>query len=171
LFLVHRFLSPWWRRRQVPPKRRFLQEPHGVTTQKTLFFRTLFIVRNSMQLTQCFRNWICFRLHSRGLSRQTHWICLTHHRQNRLVCSQTYPFNRPPTQTRLHRTVAMHEAFVFRIPWVPVNALKLDDPFQLIMHLISHHSRYAPLRTAVPSTYEATVLALPKAQTTLTLAR
>jgi hypothetical protein len=35
LFLVHRFLSPWWRRRQVPPKRRFLQEPHGVTTQKT----------------------------------------------------------------------------------------------------------------------------------------
>jgi hypothetical protein len=23
---------------QVPPKRRFLQEPHGVTTQKTPFF-------------------------------------------------------------------------------------------------------------------------------------
>jgi hypothetical protein len=39
LFLVHRFLSLWWRRRQVPPKRRFLQEPHGVTTQKTPFFR------------------------------------------------------------------------------------------------------------------------------------
>jgi hypothetical protein len=38
LFLVHRFFSPWWRRRQVPPKRRFLQEPHGVTTQKTPFF-------------------------------------------------------------------------------------------------------------------------------------
>jgi hypothetical protein len=38
LFLVHRFLSPWWRRRQVPPKRRFLQEPHSVTTQKTPFF-------------------------------------------------------------------------------------------------------------------------------------
>jgi hypothetical protein len=35
---VGRFLSPWWRRRQVPPKRRFLQEPHGVTTQKTPFF-------------------------------------------------------------------------------------------------------------------------------------
>jgi hypothetical protein len=31
-------MSPWWRRRQVPPKRRFLQEPHGVTTQKTPFF-------------------------------------------------------------------------------------------------------------------------------------
>jgi hypothetical protein len=38
LLLVHRFLSPWWRRRQVHPKRRFLQEPHGVTTQKTPFF-------------------------------------------------------------------------------------------------------------------------------------
>jgi hypothetical protein len=38
LFLVHRFLSPWWRRRQVPPKRLFLQEPHGVTSQKTTFF-------------------------------------------------------------------------------------------------------------------------------------
>jgi hypothetical protein len=41
LFLVYRFLSPWWRRRQVPPKRRFLQEPHGVTTQKTPFFLTM----------------------------------------------------------------------------------------------------------------------------------
>jgi hypothetical protein len=39
LFLVHRFLSPWWRRRQVPPKRRFLQEPHGVTSQKTPLFQ------------------------------------------------------------------------------------------------------------------------------------
>jgi hypothetical protein len=27
------------RRRQVPQKRRFLQEPHGVTTQKTPFFK------------------------------------------------------------------------------------------------------------------------------------
>jgi hypothetical protein len=36
-------LSPWWRRRQVPPKRRFLQEPHGVTTQKTPFFLLLSI--------------------------------------------------------------------------------------------------------------------------------
>jgi hypothetical protein len=37
LFVVHRFLSPWWRRPKVPPKRRFLQEPHGVTSQKTPF--------------------------------------------------------------------------------------------------------------------------------------
>jgi hypothetical protein len=30
-------------RRQVPPKRRFLQEPHGVTTQKTQFFKFWFV--------------------------------------------------------------------------------------------------------------------------------
>jgi hypothetical protein len=24
---------------KIPPKRRFLQEPHGVTSQKTLFFK------------------------------------------------------------------------------------------------------------------------------------
>jgi hypothetical protein len=34
LFLVQRFLSPWWRKRCVPPKRRFLQEPHGVTSRR-----------------------------------------------------------------------------------------------------------------------------------------
>jgi hypothetical protein len=33
LFLFHRFLSPWWRRREVPPKCRFLQDSHGVTSQ------------------------------------------------------------------------------------------------------------------------------------------
>jgi hypothetical protein len=38
LFLVHRFLSSWWRRRQVPPKHRFLQEPHDVRSQKAAFF-------------------------------------------------------------------------------------------------------------------------------------
>jgi hypothetical protein len=38
LFLVHRFSSPWWWRCHIPPKRRFLQEPHGVTSQKTPFF-------------------------------------------------------------------------------------------------------------------------------------
>jgi hypothetical protein len=33
--LARRFLSPWWWRRYVLPKRRFLQEPHGVTSLKT----------------------------------------------------------------------------------------------------------------------------------------
>jgi hypothetical protein len=36
-FPVNLFLSPWWWRRYVPPKRRFLQESHGVTFQKTRF--------------------------------------------------------------------------------------------------------------------------------------
>jgi hypothetical protein len=38
LFLAHQFLLPWWWRRYVPPKHRFLQESHGVTSQKTAFF-------------------------------------------------------------------------------------------------------------------------------------
>jgi hypothetical protein len=33
-----RFLSLWWRRLYVPPKHRFLQEPHAVTSEKTPFF-------------------------------------------------------------------------------------------------------------------------------------
>jgi hypothetical protein len=37
-FLARRFLSPWWWRRHVPPQRRFLQEPHGLTSQKVTFF-------------------------------------------------------------------------------------------------------------------------------------
>jgi hypothetical protein len=36
--LVQRFLSPWWRRRYVLPKHRFIQESHGLTCQKTPFF-------------------------------------------------------------------------------------------------------------------------------------
>jgi hypothetical protein len=31
-------LSPWRRRGYVPPKRLFLQEPHGVTSHKTPFY-------------------------------------------------------------------------------------------------------------------------------------
>jgi hypothetical protein len=38
LKLVFRFSSPSWCRRYVPPKRRFLQESRGVTSQTTAFF-------------------------------------------------------------------------------------------------------------------------------------
>jgi hypothetical protein len=41
LFLVHWFLSPWWWRRYVTLKRRFLQEPHSLRSQKMAFFRAL----------------------------------------------------------------------------------------------------------------------------------
>jgi hypothetical protein len=32
------FVSPWWWRWHVPPKRQFSQEPHGITSQKMSFF-------------------------------------------------------------------------------------------------------------------------------------
>jgi hypothetical protein len=48
LFLVHRFLSPWWWRPKVPPKRRFLQEPHDVTSQKTAFFILLAVFKSTV---------------------------------------------------------------------------------------------------------------------------
>jgi hypothetical protein len=48
LFLVHRFLSPWWRRR-VPPKCRFLQEPQGVASQKKQFFSISFYLFIGLQ--------------------------------------------------------------------------------------------------------------------------
>jgi hypothetical protein len=54
LFLVHRFLSPWWRWSQVPPKRRFLQEPHGVTTQKTPFFIVTAVKTSNLTLLTYF---------------------------------------------------------------------------------------------------------------------
>jgi hypothetical protein len=38
LFLAHWFFLPWWWRRYVPPKHGFLQEPHGITSQKMAFF-------------------------------------------------------------------------------------------------------------------------------------
>jgi hypothetical protein len=42
--LACRFLSPWWRRRYVPSKCRFLREPDGVTSQKiALLTEMLFI--------------------------------------------------------------------------------------------------------------------------------
>jgi hypothetical protein len=37
LFVVRCFVSPWWWRSRVPPKRRFSQDPHGVTSEKTAF--------------------------------------------------------------------------------------------------------------------------------------
>jgi hypothetical protein len=47
-------LSPWWRRRQVPPKRRFLQEPHGVTTQKTPFYLSVLLAHHDTLETVTF---------------------------------------------------------------------------------------------------------------------
>jgi hypothetical protein len=57
LFLVHRFLPPWWRRRQFPPKRRFLQEQHGVTSQKTPFL--IHIICSSIQHVLYLLRFLC----------------------------------------------------------------------------------------------------------------
>jgi hypothetical protein len=38
-------------RRQVPPKRRFLQEPHGITTQKTPFFIVTAVKTSNLKKT------------------------------------------------------------------------------------------------------------------------
>jgi hypothetical protein len=40
-FLVHQFLSLWSWKCQVPPKHRFLQEPNGVTSHKTIFLHNI----------------------------------------------------------------------------------------------------------------------------------
>jgi hypothetical protein len=51
---IPRFLSPWWWRRYVPPKRRLLQEPHGLTSQKTPFFIVTAVkTSNVTQPTNC----------------------------------------------------------------------------------------------------------------------
>jgi hypothetical protein len=76
LFLVHRFLSPWWRRRQVPPKRRFLQEPHGVTTQKTRFL----ILRRPLQVKSSDLHHLCssFLLSTMKMKRNFGWLWTEH---------------------------------------------------------------------------------------------
>jgi hypothetical protein len=64
LFLVHRFLSPWWWRRYVPLKHGFLQEPHSVTSQKTAFFILVLCFESKiLQAMFCVQQrtylWIC----------------------------------------------------------------------------------------------------------------
>jgi hypothetical protein len=54
LFLVHRFLSHWWWRRYVPPKRRFLHEPHGITSQKSPFVLITALTTSNLTKTDPF---------------------------------------------------------------------------------------------------------------------
>jgi hypothetical protein len=89
LFLVHRFLSPWRRRRYVPPKRRFLRESHGVTSQKTPFFivtavktsnLTSFIkIGSDVEVTGCFNPAALRWCNTGSLMADTWydlWVCL-----------------------------------------------------------------------------------------------
>jgi hypothetical protein len=71
-FLVHRFLSPWWRRRWVPPKRRFLQEPHGVISQQTSFFIAIKLIDCVKDVT-----WLSYALsqaYSWMSTSSLHWL-------------------------------------------------------------------------------------------------
>jgi hypothetical protein len=52
------FLLPWIRRRCVPPKRRFIINPHGATPQNTSFFSTL-VYKAAHFLSLSMRN--CFK--------------------------------------------------------------------------------------------------------------
>jgi hypothetical protein len=54
-FLVHRFSLPWRWWRYFPPKHRWLQEPHGITSQKTAFFIVTYA--KSSKLTLSCRSW------------------------------------------------------------------------------------------------------------------
>jgi hypothetical protein len=60
-------LSLWWKR-YVPPKRRLLQEPHGVISQKTAFFIAIAVQTSNLTI------WIQFHtLISRGRGFETRW--------------------------------------------------------------------------------------------------
>jgi hypothetical protein len=58
-FPVNRFLSLWWWRRYVPPKRRFLQEPYGVTSQKMTLFKRQGVCFLSVFGWQYFLEYVC----------------------------------------------------------------------------------------------------------------
>jgi hypothetical protein len=70
LFLVHRFLSPWWWRGYVPPKRRFLEERHDATSQKIAFF-IVTAVMASNPTTNIFLTKICTLISSLKSLRKT----------------------------------------------------------------------------------------------------
>jgi hypothetical protein len=66
------------RRRQVPPKRRFLQEPHGVTTQKTPFFIVTAVKTSNLIMVLLF----CIE------------VFLFYYRRNsRILCSIEYAYD------------------------------------------------------------------------------
>jgi hypothetical protein len=62
-------------RMNIPPKRRFLQEPHTVTSQKTAFFKiklgkSLLLTQRSLNANGCFTGKCWIHLHGRGISQR-----------------------------------------------------------------------------------------------------
>jgi hypothetical protein len=86
-FLARWFLTTWWQRRYVPPKRWLLQQPHGVISQKTAFF-----IVTSMKTSdlQCLLIAVCYWVRKDG---QTQSMCYP----RRKVC-YVKQFGVPPHQ-------------------------------------------------------------------------
>jgi hypothetical protein len=85
----HRFGGTWrllhqgdknrcTRRRQFPPKRRFLQEPHGVTTQKTPFFIVTAVKTSNLtlKLVTCSCELSLIKLHGATSHKTQHIITI-----------------------------------------------------------------------------------------------
>jgi hypothetical protein len=76
-------------RTDVPQKRRFFQEPHGVTSQKTSFFIVTAVKTSNFIYTNNFwRYKEQEELHGGGVkTKQTQWL---------LLCRRTLPTEQPP---------------------------------------------------------------------------
>jgi hypothetical protein len=57
MFIARWVLSPWWSRRYVPQKCRFMQEPHDIASQKLAVFTFSFIYRMSTPVLRPHRAW------------------------------------------------------------------------------------------------------------------
>jgi hypothetical protein len=53
LFLACWFFPPWWWRGYSAQKRRFLQEPHGITSQKTAFLHNSYLFQGTTYICVC----------------------------------------------------------------------------------------------------------------------
>jgi hypothetical protein len=64
-FILASWLFPaWWWSRYVPPKRRFLQEPHGVTSQETTLFMVTSVKTSNLiwKLYCLLKHWTPFNI-------------------------------------------------------------------------------------------------------------
>jgi hypothetical protein len=97
LFLTRRFLSSRQWRRYVPPKRLFLQEPHGVTSQKTTFFIVSAAKTSNLTSSNSYQVGSLPEGHSRATF--LHTLCNCFRPLALLHCSKvvTEPINPSPT--------------------------------------------------------------------------
>jgi hypothetical protein len=127
--------NTWYFLRQVPPKRRFLQEPHGVTSQKTPFFINRSSFRNVcflvFRITDDWHSpdpqkfWMFFLF--RWYSSIPTWSSSTAEVPSFLViisCRTSARRRRAISRPRRHTTAAWRELIGIRL----LNAAKLPPP-------------------------------------------